>query len=328
MPRPPNNRRPFPRCLMVRGDPVSRAFYGWCVKGWTDRERTLDVVLPAPLPTGPLWTARSTGTGLVWQVPRQWAKGRHLRIALKQGAVAVATGPRPLDDDLPARFEFEGAPECRRLSVVIAGQHPGEGTAIALALEVARVAGHAWPRTAGRLLVVPLVNRSGWDRGFTRETRDGRDLNRCWNAPAGLPDLMALRATLAHASFVLDVHGDEFALRPYIVGPAPASRGIATEVSAFTDALCARMPTLGARPRAAGTGEDDPGILINWLATQGVPGAMLELPMRLRSGARSELPHLDRRRSTSDLASAIVRTFAAREGYVVHEAPFTAPNPL
>ena len=319
------DRRPFPRCLIVRGDPVSGAFYGWCVRGWTERRRTIDVVLPAPLPTGPLWTARSTAAGICWEVPRQWAKGRQMRIALKPGDFAIATGPRPLDRVPPDHFEIGGAPGCRQLSVVIAGQHPGEGTAIALALEVARVAAVAWPRTAGRLVVIPLVNRSGWDRGFTRETRDGGDPNRSWHDPARLHDFTALRAMLAEASFVLDVHGDEFALRPYLVGPTPASSGIAAEVAGFADVLGARVSTLGARPRAPGAGEDDPGILVNWLAAQGVPGAMLELPMRARHGARSELPSIGRRRKISDLARAIVRTLGARQGHEAQVSPVRCP---
>lgn len=198
MRRQPSDRRPFPANLIVRGDPVSRACYGWCARGWNERRRMLDLVLPGPLPTGPLWTARATEAGICWEVPRQWNKGRHFCIELKPRVVAVATGPRPLGREMPDHIEIEGAPGCQQLSVVIAGQHPGEGTAIALALEVARLAVDAWPRGAGRLLVVPLVNRCGWDCGFTRETRDGRDPNRSWHDPSRLRDLAALQIGRAH----------------------------------------------------------------------------------------------------------------------------------
>ena len=307
----PFDKRPFAAWLRVRGDPGGGAFYGWRVEGWCDRSRYIAVSFPARLPTGPLWIARRVGGEVSWKVPRQRAAGALVHLELAPGTIAIATAPGPLDAPMPERLGVGNDDGADRLAVVIAGQHPGEGGAIALAIEIMRIAHTYWPRSAGRLLVVPLVNRSGWARAHTRETAEGRDLNRSWHDPAALGDLAELREAMARATFVLDIHGDEHAVRPYRVGPTPALLQVAERVAAFSNAVGAVWPALGPRPRAPGEGEDDPGILVNWLARQGVPGMMLELPMRSRRVGERKVPPFALRRRTAEAARMTLAAMAA-----------------
>ncbi|MFO1151166.1 MAG: hypothetical protein U1E62_22545 [Alsobacter sp.] len=164
--------------------------------------------------------------------------------------------------------------------IVLAGQHPGEDSSICLALSMRSIALRRadWRQ---RVWIVPLANESGREARYTRDTKTGIDMNRSWHL-TGQAEVDRLRDDLSHARFVVDLHADEFAWRPYMVGPVDAARHIRKDVTDFQRAFMSRCRDAGSRPRPPGPGEDHPGILVNWLASMGVPGVMLELPMRHR----------------------------------------------
>ncbi|MGE0699427.1 MAG: succinylglutamate desuccinylase/aspartoacylase family protein [Hyphomicrobiaceae bacterium] len=278
----PPDRRPFPRQLVVRADPASRAFYGWRFRGWAAESCIATVRLPGRSPTGPAWAGRLIGTRLIWSVPRQVVHGPLLDIAIEPRTAIIASAPLPITiDEASSAVPIPASPADRRI-VVIAGQHPGEGAAIGLAAALRDTI--PWATRVARIDVVPQVNPGGFQSGFTRDAPDGRDLNRCWHLPPASAAEAALLDLMFAADFVLDIHADEFASRPYVVPPVPCEPLPAGAVRRFERTLRERWPALGSRPRPPGEGEDHPGILVNRLAAAGVPGVMLELPMQLSVG--------------------------------------------
>ena len=304
--------KPVPAHIRVMGDPGGKAFYGWRRHGVTQRTRTVTVQLPGRLPTGPIWAQRLAGGRPHWYVPEQRMAGNLARVTIRAGTSCVAAAPVVSSAPGPLHLRRGGRQQARRV-VVLGGQHPGEDTAIRCVSDMGSLllAGHA----ACDALLVPLVNRSGWLADFTRETGTGIDLNRSWHMP-GLDNAAEdLRAALLGADFVLDVHGDEWADRPYAVWPQPAHAALSPRITRFSEifALRAAMPLR--RPRPVGAGEDDPGILVNWLARRGVPGLMLELPMRhavsRRSASFAGVRALERR-----IAAAAVAALGAVSGEI------------
>lgn len=292
--------------VKVTGDPSSGAFYGWRLSGLVKRQRRLMISLPARSPTGPVWTRRRADQD--WERPRQFHRGREIVLVAPAGTRTLAWGPTV--DDLngrPVAFRFPGRGPVARRVVIIAGQHPGEDPAIGLALDIAKQAA-ASRNFDAEVHVFAAVNIGGGRRGHSRETETGSDLNRCWHLPSADPQLAAIKTLLLEADFVLDIHGDECASQPYLVGPTPCPERCAGAVATFATSVERSIPTLGRRPRPPGDGEDDPGILVNWLARQGVAGVMLELPMRFTgTGGVGYLRQRDRLRRQRHLADALLR---------------------
>lgn len=305
--------RPFPRRVRITGDPVSRAFYGWRLAGRTEGARRIAITLPGPMPTGPVWAAVRRPGGLEWQVPRQVRRGERVSCLLPAGTCLIGAGPVAPEPRRATAPAWAPPDAVAGPVVVIAGQHPGEDPAIRVAGDIARVLERRLD-LPGRVVVLPIVNATGRCAGHTRETADGLDPNRSWHLD-GIAELAGLRPLLAGARFVVDLHGDEFARRPYTVGPVVAGRPeIAAAAETFADRFRRACPDVGSRPKAPGAGEDDPGILVNWLASRGVPGVMVELPMRLcRSPARAcfRSVRTAERRAAAALVAAIAGTLQA-----------------
>lgn len=206
--------------------------------------------------------------------------------------------------------------------VIVAGQHPGEDPAVDMAARIAdRVAMGAIARA--EVTVITIANETGWVRGHTRDTADGLDPNRCWHLTLSPGAASRHQALLAAADFVLDLHGDEYASRAYLAGPEPCPPTVEPSIAAFTAALWRCCPYLGTRPRAPGAGEDHPGLLVNWLAGQGVAAVMLELPMRLSmSRGVASVIRLERRQAA--IAAAVLKALEVVAG-PGHERGSTAP---
>ncbi|MDX2159577.1 MAG: hypothetical protein SFW09_23985 [Hyphomicrobiaceae bacterium] len=192
-----------------------------------------------------------------------------------------------------------------RSIVVIACQHPGEDGAERVARDMAERLQQV-PLPGATIDIVPLVNGEGRLIGLTRETPSGIDLNRCWHIAPSDIRLSRLRQGLAVADFVIDIHADEHADRPYTVAPAPCPVAVQARVVAFREAFAAHLAHATRRPRPIGAGEDDPGILVNWLAKCGVPAVMLEVPMQLARARHSadfqSVRHRERRLAVAAIA--------------------------
>ncbi len=304
--------RPFAAVVRVKGDPSDGAFYGWRLQGSASSQRTILIKLPAPSPTGNLWACRCENGRLHWEIPQQHHRGRDVTLSIAKRTCAIATAP--VGVDVPPETFMLGPFDCCGSStlnhaVIIAGQHPGEDASLRVARIIAART-RQWAngnQPALRISIVSLANASGRRSGHTRETSLGRDPNRLWHIAGADPEVDRLRALVSGASFVVDLHADEYSAAPYVVRPAPCPTSVASDVASFFNGFERAYAGRLQRPRAPGFGEDHPGILINWLAARGVPGVMIELPMRYRRGrergdAERRLSRLEERISDATIA--------------------------
>lgn len=310
-------RRPFPAHIRIVGDPSSGAFYGWRREGMAARKRTLHIRLPSRSPAGLAWVGRRRTGRLEWMVPAQAHRGPAIRMQLPEGSRWISAGPLfEGKADVIRIASRQPSPQARRV-VIVAGQHPGEDGAMRLAAAIgARMSFDAGLRLD--VTIVPVLNTRGRLAGRTRETIGGADLNRCWHldAAAAPAEIATWRPVLEKADFVLDVHADELADRPYLVAPAPLPEALAPVAMAMVAATAARLPVPMRRPHPIGPGEDHPGILINWLAVRGVPALMLEVPMRnVRSRRSASIQHLRQRElQLAGAVAAAIATVFGNEG--------------
>lgn len=241
--------------------------------------------------------------GPSWYIPKQQHRGRDVTTTLLGGTNQVVASPGADDLFAPTRIASSRTKSVCR-AVVVAGQHPGEDAAIRVAVDMI----DRFRRQSIDDLdvtIIPLLNACGRQAGHTRETQSGLDLNRSWHLINAHEAADKWRSLLCAADLVLDLHGDESADRPYIVAPSPLPATLRSAIDTLWWAFERRMPQHMRRPRPPGSGEDHPGILINWLAGRGVPGIMLEIPMRLAKSQRSASFRAVRARERSIAQAAV-----------------------